>query len=225
MRRAIEAIAIDGPSGAGKTSLAQALAQKLGLRYMDTGAMYRAYGAAALERGLDTHSPEAAEELLRECKISLDYDQGEQITRINGKDMRPYLMTPEVARAASDLSALPLIRMALVSFQQALASEHAYVLEGRDIGTVVLPDATVKIFLTASQDCRVARRMKQYEEAGQSKSAAEIEEEIAYRDKQDSERAMSPLRPAPDALIIDTSDLSFQESLDLILEMIANRED
>ncbi|MDO5734204.1 MAG: (d)CMP kinase [Eubacteriales bacterium] len=219
----INAIAIDGPSGAGKTSLAKALAKKLGLRYMDTGAMYRAYAAAAIRRGLDPKDPEAAEELLLSCKLSLDYENGEQVTRVNGEDMRPYLRSPEVSKAASDLSTLPLVRMALVSYQQALARQGSYVLEGRDIGTVVLPNASVKFFLTAGEKERIERRFKQYQEEGKGKSLAEVENELKYRDKQDSEREASPLKAADDAIIIDSSKLSFSETLELMLEEVKQR--
>lgn len=216
-------IAIDGPSGAGKTSLAKALAMKLGLRYMDTGAMYRAYGAAALDKGLDPKNPEDVEELLMTAKISVDYENGEQVTRINGIDMRPYLRTPEVSKAASDISTLPLMRMALVAYQQTLAHTGSYVLEGRDIGTVVLPDAAVKFFVTADTDTRIDRRLKQYDEKGQAKTLDEVREEVVYRDEQDSTRAASPLKQADDAILIDSSKLSFEETLDLMLDEVRKK--
>lgn len=216
----INGIAIDGPSGAGKTSLAKALAERLGLRYLDTGALYRAYAVMAIERDLDPRDPEAITELLRECKISVDFEAGEQVTRINGRDLRAKLRTPEVSKMASDLSANPLIRLALLSFQQALARQQVLVLEGRDIGTVVLPEASVKIFLTAGEDERIKRRLLQYKDGGKLKSRQEVAEEIQYRDKQDSERDIAPLKPADDAIILDTSKLSFAESLDRALEIV-----
>ncbi len=206
-------VAIDGPSGAGKSSLARRCAAALGFVYADTGAIYRTVGLAVERAEIDRRSESAVTELLPQLNIRVGYDEhGEQHMFLNGEDVSALIRKPEISLLASDVSALPAVRAFLLDMQRKMAREHDIIMDGRDIGTVVLPDAEVKIFLTASAEARAERRVLQLKEKGIEESFEKVLEDIRYRDKQDSGRAAAPLRAAEDAVRLDTSDIDFQES-------------
>lgn len=211
------AIAIDGPSGAGKSSLARAAAKSFGFIYVDTGAIYRTVGLAAHRRGLDTHSEAAVAAILPELEISMRYnDAGEQRMFLNGKDVSTEIRLPEISLCASDISALPVVRAYLLEMQRRMAREHSVIMDGRDIGTVVLPQAELKIFLTASAEARALRRQRELAQKGTPESFEEVLRDIQYRDEQDTSRAAAPLKRAEDAVLVDTSDIDFDASLALL---------
>lgn len=211
------AIAIDGPSGAGKSSLARAAAKSFGFIYVDTGAIYRTVGLAAHRRGLDTHSETAVAAILPELEISMRYnDAGEQRMFLNGEDVSAEIRLPEISLCASDISALPVVRAYLLEMQRRMAREHSVIMDGRDIGTVVLPQAELKIFLTASAEARALRRQRELAQKGTPESFEEVLRDIQYRDEQDTSRAAAPLKRAEDAVLVDTSDIDFDASLALL---------
>ena len=203
-------IAIDGPSGAGKSTVARAAAAALGFIYVDTGALYRAVGVAALRRGLDTKDREGVAKLLPELEISIRFLEGEQHVFLNGEDVSKAIRLPEASMAASDVSAIPAVRAFLFDLQKNLAKENDCIMDGRDIGTVVLPDAQLKIFLTASAEERARRRCLELEARGTPVDYETLLGEIKARDYQDSHREVAPLKPAPDAVTVDSSDLPFE---------------
>ena len=208
-------IAIDGPSGAGKSTLAKRLAARLGYIYVDTGALYRAIAYAALERGAQTD--EAVIAMLPELDIALSYEEGAQHVLLNGGDVSGLIRTPAVSMGASRVSAIPQVRQFLFDLQQRMAREHSVVMDGRDIGTVVLPDADVKIFLTASPETRALRRFKELEEKQPGvQTYEEVLRDVIQRDKQDTERIISPLRQAEDAVVVDTSFADLDQSEDML---------
>lgn len=208
-------IAIDGPSGAGKSTLAKRLAARLGYIYVDTGALYRAIAYAALERGAQTD--EAVIAMLPELDIALSYEEGAQHVLLNGGDVSGLIRTPAVSMGASRVSAIPQVRQFLFDLQQRMAREHSVVMDGRDIGTVVLPDADVKIFLTASPETRALRRFKELEEKQPGvQTYEEVLRDVIQRDKQDTEREISPLRQAEDAVVVDTSFADLDQSEDML---------
>ena len=217
-------IAIDGPSGAGKSTMAKLVSQKLGIMYLDTGAMYRALALKAIRQNIDTNDSEKVSELLSDFNISIKYEKGSQKVILNGEDVSDKIRTDEVSMGASNVSAIPAVRKRLVELQQKMASNTSVVMDGRDIGTHVLPNADVKIFLTASVAQRALRRYNEQKDKGiLKKSLEEIEKEIEIRDYNDSHRAASPLKQADDAVLLDTSDYTIEESVEKILEIIRSK--
>lgn len=217
-------IAIDGPSGAGKSTMAKFVSQKLGIMYLDTGAMYRALALKAIRQNIDTNDSEKVSELLSDFNISIKYEKGSQKVILNGEDVSDKIRTDEVSMGASNVSAIPAVRKRLVELQQKMASNTSVVMDGRDIGTHVLPNADVKIFLTASVAQRALRRYNEQKDKGiLKKSLEEIEKEIEIRDYNDSHRAASPLKQADDAVLLDTSNYTIEESVEKILEIIRSK--
>lgn len=217
-------IAIDGPSGAGKSSLAKKLAEAFRFIYVDTGAFYRTLGLAAYRRGIDRKDEKAVMELLPKIKIEMGYNQaGEQRMYLDGEDVSEQIRLPEISICASDVSSHQAVRTYLLDMQRDFARKNNVIMDGRDIGTVVLPDAELKIFLTASSEARARRRMLEQKNKGIEESFEDVLREIEYRDKQDSSRTAAPLKAAEDALVVDTSDINFDESLRLLTELVVTR--
>ena len=217
-------IAIDGPSGAGKSTLAKSVSKTLGYLYVDTGAIYRTIGYAAFSKGVDPKDGEAAAALLPELEIGLHYgEDGLQHMTLNGADVTDQIRLPEISLYASAVSAHPAVRAHLLEMQRKLARENNVVMDGRDIGTVVLPNATVKIFLTASPEARATRRWKEYQAKGIDTPYEEVLADVKQRDYQDTHRAAAPLKQAEDAVLLDTSELDFEQSLDAMKQIIAKK--
>ena len=217
-------IAIDGPSGAGKSTLARRCAAAFGFLYADTGAIYRTVGLAAIRADIDRKDGKKISELLPALHIEMEYSQdGEQRMLLNGEDVSDAIRLPEVSIAASDVSALPQVRDYLMEMQRDLARRHNVLMDGRDIGTVVLPDADLKVFLTASAEERARRRVLQLQEKGIEEDFDKVLEEIRYRDEQDMNRRTAPLRKAEDAVLLDTSELDFDESFAALSQLILER--
>ena len=217
------AVAIDGPAGAGKSSVAKAAAQELGFIYVDTGAIYRTIALYVLRQGVDPHQAPAVEALLPQVQVSLEYTQQGQKMLLNGEDVTALIRTPEVSMATSACSAIPAVRAYLLQLQRDLAAENNVLMDGRDIGTVVLPHAQLKVFLTASPEERARRRVAQLEKAGQQADYASILRDIQQRDYQDSHRETAPLRPAEDAVLLDNSSYTFEESVRRLVAMVRER--
>jgi len=216
-------IAVDGPVGAGKSTLCDALARRLGIVHLDTGAMYRAFGLYVLRhQDISPDDEEALGRLIREGQINIgvSFEGDSQITFLNGEDVTKQLRGEAVGAAASAVSRFPAVRRYLVSLQQELAKERSLLIDGRDIGTVVLPDAKVKIFLTASVEDRALRRFHQLIDAGIDADYATVLKDLIARDEQDQNRQTDPLRPAQDAIILDTTNLKFEESLQKMLAIV-----
>ena len=219
--RPFRSIAIDGPSGAGKSTLAKALAARLGFLYVDTGAIYRTVGLYVARQGGDCGDPQQALPRLPELQLSLTYGaDGLQHMLLAGEDVTQAIRENQVSRYASQVSAYPAVRAFLLEMQRNLARTHDVIMDGRDIGTVVLPNATVKIFLTASAEARAERRRKELEEKGQPADFATVLADIQQRDYQDTHRAIAPLKQADDAILVDTSDIGFDESFELLKRTI-----
>lgn len=219
-----KAIAIDGPSGAGKSTLARSLAAKLGYLYVDTGAIYRTVGLAAKRAGiaLDDTAPVIA--LLPSLQIDLGYgEDGVQRMYLHGEDVSSDIREPEISMYASAVSALPEVRAFLMEQQRSLARTHCVIMDGRDIGTVVLPDADLKIFLTASPEARAQRRWKELQEKGIDDSLEKVLAEIIERDHNDTTRTAAPLRQAGDAVVVDTTKYDLEESLALLLGLVKEK--
>ena len=217
-------IAIDGPAGAGKSTLARRSACRFGFLYVDTGAIYRTVGLAAQRAGLTGKEEAAVAALLPGLEITLRYDEhGVQRMYLNGEDVTGLIRSPEISMMASNVSALPAVRAFLLDMQRSLARTHSVIMDGRDIGTVVLPDADLKVFLTASPEDRAARRLKELQGRGVETTLEEVLEDIRRRDHQDSTRAAAPLRPAADAVLLDTSGNTVQQSVELIGQIIEAR--
>ena len=217
-------IAIDGPSGAGKSSLARAAARELGLIYVDTGAIYRTVGLAAYRAGIDRRDEAAVAALLPKIQITMGYNEaGEQRMYLDGEDVSADIRLPEISICASDVAALPAVRAYLLEMQRKLARENHVIMDGRDIGTVVMPEAELKVFLTASAEARARRRLLELESKGVSSSFEEVLKDIEYRDVQDSSRAAAPLKAAEDSVLVDTSELDFEQSLALLAELVVTR--
>ncbi|MBQ6274911.1 MAG: (d)CMP kinase [Oscillospiraceae bacterium] len=216
-------VAIDGPSGAGKSSLARRCAAELGFLYVDTGAIYRTVGLAALRRGVDRKNEKAVAGILPELDIRMGYADGEQRMFLNGEDVSREIRLPEISMCASDVSAHAAVRDFLMEMQRKLARENCVIMDGRDIGTVVLPDAKLKIYLTASPEARAERRMKELQAKGLEQPFEEVLADIIQRDEQDMNREVAPLRQAEDAVLVDTTDIGFDESFELLCGIIRQR--
>lgn len=217
-------IAIDGPSGAGKSTIAKAVAKELGYIYIDTGAMYRTVGLAAVRKGIDTASDALGViSLLPEIEIDIKYVDGVQHVYLNGEDVSALIRTPEISLAASHVAVIREVREKMVDFQRELAKHHNCIMDGRDIGTNVLTDAKVKIFLTADTKDRAQRRYLELKEKGENVTFEEVLKDMEFRDKNDSSREYMPLKKADDATLIDTTGNSLEESVEFIKSFIMER--
>lgn len=214
-------IAIDGPAGAGKSTIARRVAARLGFIYVDTGALYRTAALFCTRRGLKEEQEIAA--ALPEAEISLRFSDGVQHVILNGEDVSDFIRTPEISMAASDIAAIGAVRAFLFDLQQQIAKTENILMDGRDIGTVVLPDADLKIFLTADAEERARRRHKELMEKPDCPSYEEILADIIRRDEQDRNRAVAPLKQAEDAVLVDTTHLSLDESVEAILNLCKER--
>ncbi len=213
-------VAIDGPAGAGKSSIAKAVSKKLGFVYIDTGAMYRAVAVYAIENGIEIKEENFTKEVLDAIKIDIIYEDGTQKIFLLGKDVSDRIREADASIGASNVAVIPAVRLKLVELQRTLAEKTSVIMDGRDIGTYVLPDAEVKIFLTASSDVRAKRRLLEMKEKGMDADFETVKRDIEYRDKNDSEREFAPLRQAEDAVLVDTSDMTIEEVIDRITEII-----
>jgi len=214
-------VAIDGPSGAGKSSIARIVADKLGFVYIDTGAMFRSLAWMALKEGIViSEEHEKLRKALSMTSLNIERTDGIQHMILNDKDITDYIRTPEVSKAASDIAVIDFVRSWLLSLERKIAKENNCIMDGRDIGTAVLPDADVKIFLTASAEARAKRRHIELCEKGINTTFEEVLLDMKYRDKQDSERKIAPLKKADDAILVDTTEKSFEESVEIILSII-----
>ncbi len=216
-------IAIDGPAGAGKSSISKKVAKELGYVYIDTGAMYRTVGLKAVRCGVETTDREGVGKILPDLDIDIRHEGVEQHIYLDGEDVSDKIRTPEISMAASNVSAIPAVRVAMVDMQRKLAQNHNVVMDGRDIGSFVLPDAEIKIFLTASVEARAKRRFDELIEKGEKVDFEEVKADMIQRDKDDSTRAVSPLVIAEGATVIDTSLLSFDESVNTVIEYIRSK--
>lgn len=217
-------IAIDGPSGAGKSTLAKKLAERLGFVYVDTGAIYRTIGLRALRSGTDPRDAAAVAAMLESVHLEIRYgEDGLQHMILDGKDVTEEIRLPEVSRYASQVSAHPCVRDYLLEMQRSLARTHSVIMDGRDIGTVVLPEADVKIFLTAAPEERARRRCRELEQRGTPQPYEEVLSDIRERDRNDMERPVAPLRQAEDAILVDTTHLDFAASLDTLENIIKEK--
>lgn len=217
-------IAIDGPGGAGKSSLAKAVAKKLSILHVDTGAIYRTIGYAAFARGLNAKDESQIAPLLKTIRIDMAFDEaGRQKMLLDGKDVSREIRLPEISMYASNVSALPCVRAYLLEMQRDIARKRSVIMDGRDIGTVVLPDADLKIYLTASAEERAHRRCLELSERGTPEPYEAVLREINERDEQDMHRAIAPLREAADAIRLDTSALNFDESEHALLKLIQEK--
>ncbi|MBP1737351.1 MAG: cytidylate kinase [Oscillospiraceae bacterium] len=216
-----KSIAIDGPSGAGKSTLAKLLAEKLGFLYMDTGAIYRTVGLYAFQRGVDPTDEQAVTALLKDIGIEICHgEDGLQRMLLNGTDVTEEIRQNEISRYASGVSAIPEVRAFLLDIQRKLAQEHHIIMDGRDIGTVVLPQADLKIFLTADCEARARRRYEELLQRGQTVEFETVRSEMLQRDEKDEKRAAAPLCKAEDAILADTTGNSLEESFERLLEIV-----
>lgn len=216
-------VAIDGPAGAGKSTMARRAAQALNFVYVDTGAIYRTVAYAALSRGLSPEDGDAVAALLPELRVELSWQEGVQHLILNGSDVTAEIRKPEVSDGASKVAALPVVRAFLMETQRDTARTHSVIMDGRDIGTVVLPDADVKIFLSASPEVRAKRRLLELQAQNRAATYEEVLRDIKERDYRDIHRKAAPLRQADDAVLLDTSELSLEESVDAILNLIRKK--
>ena len=224
MNERIYSIAIDGPSGAGKSTLAKAVAAERNILYVDTGAIYRTIGYYVFQKGIDPHDSEQVIAVLPEIHVDMVYSEdGLQHMLLNGEDVTDEIRLPQISLYASAVSAIPEVRSFLLEMQRELARTRSVIMDGRDIGTVVLPDADVKIYLTADVEKRALRRLKELEQRGTPRPYEEVLEEMQARDWADSHREIAPLREAEDAIRVDTSDLNFEESKEALLSVIRGR--
>ncbi|MBP3940791.1 MAG: (d)CMP kinase [Christensenellaceae bacterium] len=216
-------IAIDGPAGTGKSTIAKRVSSELGIKYMDTGAMYRGIAYALLQKGIDVNEHEKVLAALPETSISVEYGETGQYIVYEGKNINAFLRTPETTKASSDVAVIPEVRAKLVAIQQETAKRYDIVMDGRDIGTVVLPDAPLKIFMTASPRVRAERRYLELKNAGKEADIDVLEKEIAARDKTDSTRAASPLKQAEDAVLLDTTSMGIEEVVAFVMKLVKER--
>lgn len=216
-------IAIDGPSGAGKSSLAKAVAKKLGVIYVDTGALYRSLGYFAVQKGIALEAIKEIIDFLSDIKLDLVYENGSQKVVLNGEDVSPFIRTPEISMYASAVSAIPEVRSFLLGTQRNIAAERSVVMDGRDIATVVLPNAEVKIFLTADSKKRALRRYEELKEKNPDITFDEVYNDMVVRDKNDSTRQVAPAIKAEDAVLLDNTDLDFENTLKEALRIISEK--
>ena len=216
-------VAIDGPAGAGKSTVARGAAKELGYIYVDTGALYRTVALAATRNGV-LESAEKTEQMLKDITVDLAFDDaGAQCVYLNGEDVSSLIRTPEISMAASNVSKIPAVRAFLLGLQRDIAAKNNVIMDGRDIATVVLPDAQVKIFLTASPECRAERRYKELLEKGENVKYDDVLADVNARDYQDSHREIAPLKPAEASVIADTSGKSLPQSIEMIISVIKEK--
>lgn len=216
-------IAIDGPAGAGKSSIAKEAAKQLGFIYVDTGALYRTVALNAIRKGADLNDPDAVVRTLSGTDISLAFENGSQKVLLNGEDVSSKIRTEEISAGASKVSAIPKVREYLFDLQKSIAANNDCLMDGRDIGTVVLPNADLKVFLTATPEERARRRYQQNLDRGMDADYDRILEEVNQRDYQDTHRDIAPLRQADDAVLLDTTELNFDEVVDKLLKLVEER--
>ena len=216
-------IAIDGPAGAGKSTIAKALAAELGAMYLDTGAMYRAFGLAMLRLGIDPHDTDAVVAKIHDVDVTVEYVDGAQRIYLDGEDVTGAIRAPEVSAAASAVSTAAEVRRHMVALQRRIAEGHNVIMDGRDIGTAVLPNASLKIYLTASAEERARRRYRELQEKGLPDTYEQVLRDIQARDYQDTHREASPLQVAEGAVVVDTSDLDLQQSIQALRDLAAQR--
>lgn len=218
------AVALDGPAGAGKSSIAKRAAKELGFIYVDTGALYRTIGLAASRAGVEPVDSPKVDALLEKITVELTFnDKGEQVVLLNGEDVSGEIRTPEASMTASKISAIPNVRAYLLDLQRDMAKTNDIIMDGRDIGTVVLPDAQVKIFLTASPEARAGRRYKELIEKGMSVKYEDILSDVIERDYNDTHRKTAPLKAAEDSVTVDTTELDFEQSVNAIISVIKEK--
>lgn len=218
------AIAIDGPAGAGKSTISKLAAKELGFIYVDTGALYRTVGLAATRNNIEAVEGETLDNFLNTITVELTFNEkGEQIVLLNGEDVSAYIRTPEASMMASKISAIPSVRAFLLDLQRNMAKTNNVIMDGRDIGTVVLPDAEVKIFLTATPEARATRRYKELVEKGMDVNYDDVLNDVVTRDYNDSHREIAPLKQADDAVLADTTELDLQQSIQLIIDIVKER--
>lgn len=216
-------IAIDGPAGAGKSTIAKAVAERLGIIYLDTGAMYRSVAYYVLKHGVSVSDEKSVQGILGGLVMDIRYEDGAQQIYVCGENVTPYLREPHMSKAASDVSALPAVRYKMVELQREFAASHDVVLDGRDIGTFVLPEANCKFYMTASPEERAERRHKELAEKGSACTFKEVLDDINKRDYNDSHRAVAPLRQADDAVYIDTTDMTPEEVTELVVRTVSEK--
>ena len=216
-------IAIDGPAGAGKSTIARRAAEELGFVYVDTGAMYRAIAVYLLQKGIPPEEKEQVEAAVKEIQVSIAYEEGEQQVLLNGENVTSWLRREEVGRMASSVSAIPAVRQALFELQRSLAEKEDVIMDGRDIGTAILPNAELKIYLTASVETTARRRCLELSQKGEEADLAEVEKDIRERDERDMNRETAPLKQAPDAIYLDTSHMTIEEVVGKIKTLCQRR--
>ena len=216
-------VAIDGPAGAGKSTVARAAAAKLGYIYVDTGALYRAVGVYCLRKGITTTDAEGVGAILGEITVELKFIDGVQHVFLNGDDVSTEIRLPEASMAASNVSAIPAVRAFLFDLQRDIAAKNNCIMDGRDIGTVVLPDAQVKIFLTADDEERAMRRYRELKEKGSEVTFQEVFDDLRVRDYNDSHREIAPLKPAEDSVIVNTTGYTLEESIEKIVNTVKEK--
>lgn len=216
-------VAIDGPAGAGKSSVAKLISKKLGYIYVDTGALYRTVGLYSIRKGIDTKNADAVAATLSEIDVKLGFVDGAQHVFLNGEDVSEAIRTPEASMGASNVSAIPSVRAFLFDLQRDIAKNNNCIMDGRDIGTVVLPDAQVKIFLTTSPESRAQRRYKELIEKGETVEFQDVLDDIIKRDYQDTHREIAPLKQAEDAVFFDNGDCGLEEGAERIISIIKEK--
>lgn len=214
------AVALDGPSGAGKSTVAKIVAERLKITYLDTGALYRALGLKCLKENITTTNAQAVEDCIKDCDVTIKYMDGAQRVLLDGADVSSDIRTPAVSMAASNVSAIPYVREKLLGLQRGIASESSVILDGRDIGTVVLPNAEFKYFLTASADVRARRRFDELTAKGQSVVYEDIYKDVVARDRNDSTRKIAPLKQAYDAVLIDSDNMTAEQVAQYIIDSV-----
>lgn len=216
-------IAIDGPAGAGKSSIAKLVSKELGYIYVDTGALYRTVGLYSIRKGIDTKDAQAVTATLKDIEVKLGFVDGAQHVFLNGEDVSEAIRTPEASMGASNVSAIPAVRTFLFDLQRDIAKNNNCIMDGRDIGTVVLPDAQIKLFLTASPEARAERRYKELIEKGEKVDFQDVLDDINKRDYQDSHREIAPLKQAEDAVLVDNSGCNLEEGVALVIGIIKEK--
>ena len=220
------AVALDGPAGAGKSSVAKKAAKELDFIYVDTGALYRTIGLAAMRENIEPVASDEVFDLLKRIKVELTFNEkGEQIVLLNGEDVSGQIRTPEASMTASKISAISEVRAFLLDLQRSMAKTNNVIMDGRDIGTVVLPDAQVKIFLTAAPEARAGRRYKELIEKGMDVKYEDILNDVIERDNFDMNREIAPLKPAEDSVTVDTTELDFDQSVEAVISVIKEKTD